>query len=195
MRKYIALAIVGMAGAGKSTVASYFRDLGWSVLRFGGITISELTARGLDISEMNERALREEIRKAEGMAAFAKRLWPGIDEAGKRNHVVLDGLYSWSEYLYLKPLLGTRLVTLAVTASRKTRYSRLSVRKERPLSFTEAEQRDLAEIEQLEKAGPIAMADYTIVNDHTENDLIKTLKTLLGEILSEGVVIDGDQSG
>jgi dephospho-CoA kinase len=109
-----------------------------------------------------------------------------------RGPLVLDGLYSWSEYKYLLKHLGERLVVLAVTAPRAVRYARLAARPERPLSAEEALSRDIAEIEALEKGGPIAMADYTILNtgsigalDAAVDELVESLREKVPGALSE----------
>lgn len=159
-----ALVVVGMCGSGKSSVAAHLKAQGWPVIRFGEVTMRELQRRGLPVSEANERLIREELRARHGMDAYAQRLLPGIREHLARGPLVLDGLYSWSEYKYLLAHLKERLVVLAVAAPRPLRYARLAARPERPLSKEEALSRDIAEIETLEKGGPIAMADYTIVN-------------------------------
>jgi dephospho-CoA kinase len=49
----------------------------------------------------------------------------------------------------------------------------------RPLSHEEAEARDFAEIENLEKGGPIAMADFTLQNDETMEKLHSEIDKLL----------------
>jgi dephospho-CoA kinase len=41
----------------------------------------------------------------------------------------------------------------------------------RPLTPDEAKKRDYSEIENIEKGGPIAMADYTIINESDEQGL------------------------
>jgi len=71
---------------------------------------------------------------------------------------------------------------VAVFTTRSLRYARLSQRRERPLSTEEAEQRDYAEIENVEKAGPIAIADYTIPNDGPEEDLLLAVDRLLSTL-------------
>jgi dephospho-CoA kinase len=159
-----ALVVVGMCGSGKSSVAAHLRRRGWPVVRFGDITMRELERRSLPISEANERLVREELRAGRGMDAYAQMLLPIIRDHLSRGPLVLDGLYSWSEYKYLFEHLGERLVVLAVTAPRALRYARLAGRPERPLAAEEALSRDIAEIEALEKGGPIAMADYTLLN-------------------------------
>jgi dephospho-CoA kinase len=59
------------------------------------------------------------------------------------------------------------------------RYARLANRPERPLTAQEAELRDYAEIENIEKGGPIAIADYMLVNDSTPDALLARLDALL----------------
>ena len=46
----------------------------------------------------------------------------------------------------------------------------------------EAQQRDLSEIETIEKAPPIAYADYYIFNNGTLEDYIKRLKEIINII-------------
>ena len=177
-RKARIVAIVGMCGSGKSVAADFFEKRGWSRVYFGGVTMRELEKRGLEKNEKNERAVREELRREYGMGAFAKLLLPDIASAAEKGDVVLDGLYSWSEYKELKPVFGERLTLLAVTVPRAIRYSRLSGRDTRPLTREEAEARDKAEIENMEKGGPIAAADLFADNSGTIEDLYRQLETL-----------------
>lgn len=174
------IAIVGMPGAGKSLVADFFRVKGLPVLRFGDETERGLKELGKEINETNERWYREKLRRDFGMAAMAMRLEPRIVGASqKSNIVVLDGLYSWEEYIYLKEKFP-HLLLLAIFASPTIRYQRLLDRHVRPLSREEAESRDIAEIEHLNKGGPIARADYLIKNESTPD----TLKTELEKFYS-----------
>ena len=85
--------------------------------------------------------------------------------------MVVDGLYSWSEYKILKEKFKDDLVIIAIYSPSRVRYERLSSRKAvdeksrfRPLTKEQAQSRDYSEIEHLEKGGPIAMADHTILN-------------------------------
>ena len=52
----------------------------------------------------------------------------------------------------------------------------------RPLSAEDARKRDYAEIENIEKGGPIAMADYTIVNEQSAGDLKSQVLAIIEEI-------------
>jgi dephospho-CoA kinase len=139
--------------------------LGMKRIRFGELTDEEVRRRGLEVCEVNERMVREALRRRHGMAAYAKLNIPKILKALKQSDVVIDGLYSWEEYLVLKRKFGDRLSVLAVHSPPSLRYSRLGKRRIRPLTPKQAESRDHAEIENLNKGGPIAMADCSILND------------------------------
>jgi dephospho-CoA kinase len=177
------LALVGMAGAGKSQCAAHFHALGYFQFRFGSIIVDEVVRRGLPLTPENERLVREELRAHEGMDSIAKRALP-ILQAGLKTHptIIIDGLYSFSEYKTLMKEFGGRMVVIAVTCDRDLRYQRLATRKERPLTYEEAERRDYAEIENIEKGGPIAIADHTLLNNDAPDALIAALDRLLDKL-------------
>ena len=176
------VAVVGMCGSGKSRVTEYFMDHGWNCIYFGGVTINELKSRNMPINENNERQVREELRRELGPAAFAIKLEDEIKNSVARCNTVLDGLYSWQEYVKLKKLFGDNIIVLAIVTNRGLRYSRLSNREIRPLSYENAEKRDYAEIENLYKGGPIAIADYYIDNNGDEPALKSKVETFLATI-------------
>jgi dephospho-CoA kinase len=176
------VAIVGMTGAGKSEVARAFEDHGFKRVRFGDITDEELRSRGLEQNEENERYIRQQLRKEHGMAAYAKLNLPRIDSSLKSSNVVVDGLYSWEEYILLKEYYGGQLAMVAVWASAATRHGRLVHRAERPLTLEEAASRDKSEIENSNKGGPIAMADFTIVNEASLEELEKEMEQVLSAL-------------
>ncbi len=174
------IATVGMCGSGKSVAGERLEKLGFVKIYFGGLTIDEVKRRGLEVNEKNERAVREELRRTHGMGAFARLSLPKIEallQEGKR--VLIDGLYSFSEYKILKEKYGDGLLVIAVFTPRALRYERLARREERPLTLAEAVSRDYSEIENIEKGGPIALADHTIVNDGTREKLIRRLDLIL----------------
>jgi dephospho-CoA kinase len=176
------VAIVGMAGAGKSEVARVFEEHSFKKVRFGDITDEELKKRGLESNEENERSIREKLRKEHGMAAYAKLSLPRINILLKSSDVVVDGLYSWEEYTLLKERYGEALVVLAVWASPATRHKRLTSRAERPLTLKEAAGRDKSEIENINKGGPIAMADFTIINEASLEKLRRETKEVISAL-------------
>jgi dephospho-CoA kinase len=176
------VAVVGMAGSGKSEVARFFSARGFTTVRFGDITDAAVKAQGLPLTEENERPARERIRQEHGMAAYARLSIPRIDSALKSSNVVVDGLYSWEEYTYLKDYYGDRFLVVAVWLSPQDRYQRLGSRKLRPLKLQEAASRDRAEIENLNKGGPIAMADFIILNQGSMSDLKKQVERIVARL-------------
>ena len=180
MNKVVAL--VGMCGSGKSVCCEVFQKRGWGVVYFGGVTMTELEKRGLERNEANERAVREELRRTYGPAAFAILLRPVIREKLKEGPVCLDGLYSWSEYKILREELGEDLIMAAVVTDRATRYERISRRPVRPLTPEQALSRDVAEIENMEKGGPIAMADVFLTNNGSMDALTEKVNALIDAV-------------
>lgn len=178
-----ALALVGMAGSGKSLCARHLEQRGFFQFRFGSIVTDEVLRRGWPLTPESERSVREEFRRDEGMDAIAKRALPILKaELARRRSIVIDGLYSFSEYKLLRQEFGATMVVVAVVAPRLLRYARLAARPERSLTAAEAEARDYAEIEFLEKGGPIAMADFTILNDSTTASVLTALDGLAADL-------------
>ncbi len=177
------IAIVGMPGAGKTEVAQYLASKGIPFVRFGEITEEEVRKRGLTIVQENERMVREQIRKDEGMGAYAVRAEPKINALLKNNDtIVIDGLYSWEEYTYLKEKFPD-LILVLIYAEPKKRYERLSQREIRPIPIEECYSRDVAELEKLNKGGPIAIADYLIENNTDDiSDLHKKIDSILARL-------------
>ena len=180
MNKIIAL--VGMCGTGKSVACEYLENIGYKKVYFGGITLDKLKEENLDITPENEKNMRERLRKEYGMGAYAFLNLPKIKELIKTDNVVLDGLYSWDELKILNNEFQNNFYVIAIITDKKLRYQRISVRPNRPLSNEEAKNRDIAEIENLAKGGPIAYADYYLLNNGTTDDFHDRLKDILNEI-------------
>lgn len=177
------LALVGMPGSGKTLCAKHLEECGYFQFRFGGIVTDEVEHRGWEINPENERIVREELRKNEGMDVMAKRALPKLRKGLEtQTTIVIDGLYSFSEYKTLLGEFGGEMVVLAIAAPRAQRYARLAQRPERPLTQEEAQDRDWQEIERLEKGGSIAIADYTLVNDESPDYLLQKIEALLANL-------------
>ncbi len=176
------VAVVGMCGAGKSVASDILETLGYKKIYFGGVTMDKLKEEGLEINSQNEKMMRERLRKEYGMGAYAMILLPKIKEYAKENNTVLDGLYSWDELKILKEELGEALTVIAIIVDKNLRYERLAKRTIRPLTYEEAENRDISEIENIAKAGPIAYADYYIDNNYDIEAYQKRLTKILENI-------------
>jgi len=176
------VSVVGMAGSGKSEVARMFRERGFATVRFGDITDEEVRKHGLKLNEENERQAREALREKHGMDAYARLSLPRISTALKSMNVVVDGLYSWEEYTFLKEHYGNDFTVVAVWSSPQARYARLGGRKIRPLTPQEAAGRDRAEIENLNKGGPIALADFTVLNNSSMADMKQQVERIIDKL-------------
>lgn len=177
------IAVVGMAGSGKSESCAYLKSKGMPVLRFGDQTDIGLKEQGLPRTEQNERKYREKLRRTLGMAAYAVKIKPRILKAmqARPRLICLDGLYSWEEYEYLSRFFPD-LILLAIYAGKKTRYRRLSGRQERPLTPEAAGERDKAEIIHSNKGGPIAFCDYLIINNSSRPALQRAIDRFLSQL-------------
>ena len=176
------IAIVGMCGSGKSIASDFLENMGYKKVYFGGVTMDKLKEKGLDITPENEKNMREKLREDLGMGAFAKILLPKIEEISRDSDVVLDGLYSWDEYKILREALGDKLTVISIVCDKEIRYNRVAKREVRPYTKKEAIDRDISEIENIDKAPPIAYADYYILNNGTLNEYEERLKNILEEI-------------
>lgn len=162
------LTFVGMPGAGKTEATLYLEKKNIPFIRFGQITDEGVKEMGLPLTPDNERVFREKLRADLGMAAYAIKAKPKIGELLKENNtLVIDGLYSWEEYVLLKKEFSS-LTLIHVFAEAKIRYKRLSERQIRPVPIEKCYQRDVLEIENLNKGGPIAIADYLIENNQDD---------------------------
>lgn len=162
------VAIVGMCGSGKSVATDILeKEFNYKKVYFGGVTMEKLKEANLEVTPENEKMMREGLRNELGMGAFAKILLPKIKELSSDFDVVLDGLYSWDEYKILNEALKDKLVMIAIIADKNIRYQRLSEREVRGLNNEQAKMRDIAEIENSAKGGPISYADYYILNNGT----------------------------
>lgn len=180
------LAFVGMPGSGKGTCCDYLETTyGWPVLHFGNMVYEEVAKRGLHNTN-DEKFVRKDMREKEGSAVLAKRIAEKIrtyDETTTKA-IVLDGLYSWSEYKYLEEYFGKRLTVIALSAPKALRRERVINRKDTHRKYTLdiLISREISEIEELEKGGPIAYADFTLNNGSLKP---KVLFEQLTEVLKD----------
>ncbi|MBR2998634.1 AAA family ATPase [Candidatus Saccharibacteria bacterium] len=178
------LAIVGMSGSGKSVVVDCLTDKGYPKVYFGGMILKEMEKRGIEITAENEKSFREMIRETEGKDWVVNQVIKEIKDliAAGQKRIVLDGVYSWTEYKILKKEFPKSLIFAALVADKSIRYDRVAKRPIRAFNATEIRERDRSEIENLEKGGPIAAADYYILNNSTVEDIYTRVDEILKEV-------------
>ncbi len=180
------LAVVGMSGSGKSVIVDHLADKGLPKVYFGGMVYKEMERRGIERTPdgESEKHFREMIRETEGKDWVVKQV---IEETKKlisagQKRIILDGLYTWTEYKYLKKEFPGQITVLAVVVDKNLRHKRVGKRVLRPFNIAEIQERDRAEIENLEKGGPIAIADYYVLNNDTIDELKKSTDEILRKI-------------
>lgn len=144
------VAIVGLAGSGKTTATEY------------------LTSKGIPKIKLSGHQSPDEIQKQIS----------NLSDAGQHS-VVIDDIASWDEYRSLKHHFPGELHLLSLLSPRHIRKQHLSTRADNPMSADEVDQRDWNEIEQNHKSGPIAVADYFVTNEHSIERLHEQLDITL----------------
>lgn len=178
------LAFVGLPGAGKTTAVEYFTEKGYPKVYFGGVVFDAMKKEGIEITPQSERAFRVSFREEYGKDVVVNRIIDQIthlSDAGQ-HRIIADGLYTWTEYKTLQHAFPGNLLVVAVVSPRHLRYHRLAQRPIRPFTTQESYDRDVHEIENIEKAGPIAIADHFIINDGSIEAFDKQLDALAEEL-------------
>ena len=173
------IAIVGLAGSGKTEAAEFFRkQKKLPVIAFGKIINEYIDKNKLTHDEETHKKLRESFRQKYGMEAFAilnEEKISGFLE--KNNIVIVDGLQSWEEYTYLKQKFPeVKIYLLALFADQKIRYRRAAKRKYRPQAY--GEERDVNELLGANKGPAIAYADFLVKNNFSLEDLHDKLEEI-----------------
>lgn len=186
MKNVKLLVVVGMSGSGKSVVVDYLTDKGYPKVYFGGMIYKEMEKRGIERTEdgESEKKFREEIRQKEGADWVVRQVIEEVKDliqAGQKR-IILDGVYSWTEYKILKREFPESVKFVALVVDKELRYARVAKRGDRAFDARAIRERDRSEIENLEKGGPIAAADYYILNNGTVEELQENVDLMLGEM-------------
>ena len=182
MGKNKIIAVVGMCGSGKSVAVDEFEKRGWHKIYFGAATFIKMKELGLEINEENERKTREMLRASGDKGIYAKIFLPEIEKYFKEGNVVIESLYAWSEYKIVKEKFGDAFEVLCIATDAPLRRERLKTRDYRPMDEATSTSRDYSEIENIEKGGPIGIADHYILNNGTmeefQKEVIKYIESL-----------------
>lgn len=165
------VAIVGLPGAGKTEAAQFFSDKGVPVITFGKIINDYIAKNKLNHTEEIHKKIREDLRKKYGLEAFAVLNEEKIRDALKKSMIiVIDGLRSWEEYLYLKKTFPqVQVYIVCLYADKKLRYQRISKRKTRSRHF--GEERDINELIGANMGPTLSYADFLVKNNFSFEDL------------------------
>lgn len=178
------IALVGLAGSGKSTATNYLKQKGYPSVYFGEVVMKALKDENLEITPANEKMMRTKLREDFGKDIIVNKIIEQIQNLIKsgQKRIIADGLYTWTEYKILKKHFPTELKVIALVPPKNLRHKRISSRPERAMTLSEINDRDFNEIEVLEKGGPIAIADYFIVNKNSNLRTRLKIDKILKEI-------------
>jgi len=171
------LLITGMPGSGKSLLSSVLKERGFNVIV---------------MSDVLRKRFEKDARRGERLMDYAKRMREiygegivarlSIEELrGREERIAFDGVRNLAEVQEFSRLGDT--VIVAVHSPPSVRYARL-MRRMRPDDSTSVEElrrRDMEEIS-LGIGGVIAMADYVVINDSSEDEFRRRVLELLGRI-------------
>ncbi len=175
------IALCGMTGGGKTEAGKFFAERGFTSVHLG-VTEEVMRVYGRTNEEL-EKEMRNKWRSERGMGVMAEINLTKIKQIlSNGDKPLIENMYSWSEYKIFHQTFGTEFITIAIHASPKQRYLRLASRDIRPQDAATSKQRDYSEIEQIEKGGPIAMADYHVVNDGDKDNLYAQLEVIFQQI-------------
>jgi adenylate kinase len=172
------IAIVGLPGSGKTDAADFFQKKNIPTISFGKIINDQVNEKNLPHNEETHKVVRQEIRKKYGKEALAILNIEKIKEALKSNSiVVVEGMRSWEEYLYLKKEFSeVKVVIVCLYTDKNLRYKRISKRSSRSDHY--GEERDINEIIGINMGPTIAYADYLIKNNYSQEDFYDKLELI-----------------
>ncbi len=164
------IAVVGMPGAGKSEATEFFRTKDVKVVSFSNIVNDYIDKHKLEHTEKVHKSIREGLRDKHGFEAMAFLSRNKIASAfEKKDIVVIEGMRSWEEYLYIKrEFPEVKVFIVAVYADKPLRFQRVNERNYR--SKLTGDERDISELIGLHMGPTIAYADFLVKNNFSLQD-------------------------
>jgi dephospho-CoA kinase len=162
------VALTGMPGAGKTTVARYLSQKGIPLLIMGDVVREVAEIDGLELTSDNLAKLMLRLRKKSGPEAIAHLIVDKIKLMKKKDKrlsvVIADGIRSMAEVQVLRSIGTVKL--LAIHGSTLTRYTHVKERRRSdvPSTIDEFDKRDKIEME-VGISNAIALADESISNN------------------------------
>lgn len=174
------IGLTGLARCGKDSVAKYLNEkYGYELLIFSDILVEEAKKRLVEPTKMNLSKLGDEMRQAEGNAVLAKRLLMSINT--EKNYAI-SGFRSPEEvYCIQNEIIDFHLIN--VNADKATRFKRRT--EQDPTTEEEFFKRDELDMKNKGLSKVIEMADYTVNNIASLEELYSQIDAIIRKIRSE----------
>jgi dephospho-CoA kinase len=177
-KTYRFIGLTGTNGAGKGEAAAFFIKKGYAYFSLSDVIREKLKEEGLEASRDNLIRKGNDLRKQGGPDILARLVMEKV-----RDRAVIDSIRNPKEVEYLKGKAG--FILLALVAPAALRFERVQKRGRNESASTldafikkEAQERsENPDAQQLDRC--LAMADRTIVNDGTLEELQRKLEELL----------------
>ena len=181
------IGIVGLPGAGKTTVAAYLVKKKFAHVILSDFVQEEIIARGVkDFSRFTYQTVANSMRENHGGDILAKRAIKKIQNEHLKK-AVIDGVRNVSEISYLRKQKCFHL--LGITANARVRFARLSARlhtdKQIHRSFKDFIKEEKREDSLgskkigLRVSESLKEADVTVRNNHGRKELYNAIDKLL----------------
>ncbi|MEB3860054.1 MAG: AAA family ATPase [Desulfurococcales archaeon] len=180
--KGLVIAVAGMPGSGKSTVARIMAEiLGAEFLVMGDYVRREVARRGLPLTASSVERVASELRSRMGRGAVARLMLGDLGSSlERRGVVVVDGVRSPEELDVFSSI--ARVCVVAVHAPPLARFKRMAERGRIGESgWEDFKLRDRANLE-FGLGEVIALADYMVVNDRGMEHLEGQVAEVVEEI-------------
>lgn len=182
------IGITGTDGAGKGSAVAYLvANKGYAYFSAREFILERITAQGLSTDRNQMRLTANALRAEYGDDFLVRRAYEAIDSAGTKQ-AVIESIRAIAEANLLK---ARGAILLAIDAPVLLRYERVQARRsesdqvtfEQFVAHEELEKND-PDPHGMQKAAVMEMADYTIINDGTLEELHRKLEEFLAKFHS-----------
>ena len=176
------IGVTGTNGAGKGTLPEYLTERhNFTHYSARAFIVEEVGRRGLIVDRTSMNQTANDLRKNHGAEYVIKQLFERAKSTG--GDAIIESVRALGEARYLKEQ-GAFVV--AIDADRKIRYERITKRASETdkVSFEEfcaQEDREMAQEADYDMnvGGVMAMADYTLTNDGTLEELHDSIEEMV----------------